>query len=182
MAPRANLTSIHQPGVTLKLCGRCGNVNPTRPGRSCCILCQNAGVRAWAARQDPQAVAKKNRTWRETNKTQYLAQRRSYYEASWLHVVLYQARLRAKRKGIPFDITEGDIEVPEVCPVLGMRLEMAVGAVKDNSPSLDRIDPVLGYVRGNVVVLSHRANRIKSDGTADEHERVAAWLRSRRGD
>lgn len=42
--------------------------------------------------------------------------------------------------------------------------------------SLDRIVPSLGYVPGNVAVISHRANRIKSDATADELRAVADWL------
>lgn len=51
----------------------------------------------------------------------------------------------------------------------------------DTQPTIDRIIPALGYVPGNIVVISHRANRMKSDGTAEEHERIAAWLRGLNG-
>lgn len=48
-----------------------------------------------------------------------------------------------------------------------------------SSPSLDRLRPELGYVRGNICVISNLANRIKSNATsAEELEHVAAWMRS----
>lgn len=32
-------------------------------------------------------------------------------------------------------------------------------------------------VKGNVVVMSYEANRLKNDGTAEEHETIAKWMR-----
>ena len=46
----------------------------------------------------------------------------------------------------------------------------------DESRSLDRIDPQFGYLPGNVELVSQRANRLKGDGTAEEHLRIARWL------
>lgn len=86
------------------------------------------------------------------------------------------ARARAKTKGIPFSITEADIVIPDTCPVLGIKLVQSTGAKTDNSPSLDRIIPDLGYVPGNVVVISLRANRIKNDATVEELGLLYAWL------
>lgn len=69
--------------------------------------------------------------------------------------------------------------VPPCCPVLGIPLVRRKGrGVADHSPTLDRLIPAKGYVRGNVMVISMRANRIKSDATLEELERVAAWLRT----
>ncbi|WP_209021492.1 hypothetical protein, partial [Proteus mirabilis] len=86
-----------------------------------------------------------------------------------------QAKRRAARKGLPFDLTSDDIVVPDFCPALGIPLYRAVGrkAQGPNSPTLDRIEPDLGYVRGNVRVISARANQIKSDATPSELLRVA---------
>jgi len=77
------------------------------------------------------------------------------------------AKNRAKTKGLPFDITPEDIIVPEVCPVFGTKLD---------DPSLDRHIPILGYVKGNVYVMSNRANRLKSNGTFEEFEQVVQYL------
>jgi hypothetical protein len=69
--------------------------------------------------------------------------------------------------------------VPEFCPVLGIRLACNVrGGPCDASPSLDRIRAELGYVTGNIAVISMRANRIKNNGTAAEHEAIARFMRA----
>lgn len=86
----------------------------------------------------------------------------------WERTLLRNARGRAFKKGLNVNIVEADIVIPDVCPVLGLRLEKAVGVMQDNSPSIDRIKPALGYVRGNIRVISQRANRLKCDGTAAE--------------
>jgi hypothetical protein len=94
-------------------------------------------------------------------------------------VLLQGARRRAKLKGLPFDLTAADIHIPELCPALGLRLERNVGgkAQGKRSPTLDRISGRRGYVCGNVIVLSCKANQIKSTATPDELERVAAFVR-----
>lgn len=87
--------------------------------------------------------------------------------------MLSSARSRAKAKGVPFNLTADDIIIPEFCPALHVRLEHGD---KDAAPSLDRIIPSKGYVRGNVIVLSNRANRIKNDATAEELHDLAEFL------
>lgn len=77
---------------------------------------------------------------------------------------------RAKQKGIDFNLNIEDIpEIPLVCPILGISIESSkVFGPLDSSPSLDRINPKKGYVKGNIRIISNRANRIKSDATIDE--------------
>jgi len=82
--------------------------------------------------------------------------------------MLGRAKARAKRKGIEFNISLEDISIPTHCPVLKIPLARANGKMHDNSPSLDRIDCTKGYVRGNIIVISWRANMIKSVGRPDE--------------
>lgn len=82
----------------------------------------------------------------------------------WLH-----ARERAKKKKVKFDLSVSDIPLPsEFCPVLGIKLSRGITTRCDNSPSLDRIIPKLGYVKGNIRVISHRANYLKSNSTIHE--------------
>lgn len=79
-----------------------------------------------------------------------------------------EARSRAKTRGIAFTIEPDDVVVPAKCPVLGIEVACAHGGLKSTSPTLDRIDNTKGYVKGNVIVVSWRANRLKSDATIDE--------------
>ena len=114
-------------------------------------------------------------------------ERRREYERNRYHkkrkyetraILLKSARHRAKQKGVPFDLELEDIVVPEFCPLLNIRLEVGNGRPIPASPTLDRIKPELGYVKGNVIVISHRANCIKSDATLDEIELLCINLRS----
>ena len=75
------------------------------------------------------------------------------------------ARQRAKALGLPCTITEDDFEIPKRCPVLDIEMYVAHGhsGGKDHSPSLDRKDNDLGYVPGNVWVISALANKLKAD-------------------
>lgn len=91
------------------------------------------------------------------------------------HHLLAHAKRRAKAKGIPFDLTLSDIHVPRYCPALGLELRVNEGIVGPDSPSLDRIIPSLGYVKGNVIVVSHLANSIKSYATVQQLLLVASF-------
>lgn len=87
-------------------------------------------------------------------------------------------KANATATGWEWDIAFGDITWAEVCPILGIELDYFAETRQENSVSFDRIDSSKGYVTGNVQVISWRANRIKNDGTPEEHEKIAAYLRS----
>lgn len=86
------------------------------------------------------------------------------------------AKARATKTGVPFNLTPEDITIPHLCPVLGIPLVVGNDKPTDNSPSLDRVMPSLGYVPGNVLVLSNRANRIKNNATVMELRMVAEFF------
>ena len=94
-----------------------------------------------------------------------------------------QAKRRAAALGREFSLTAEHVKnlATDVCPVLGIPLEWKYGHGKTynpSSPSLDRIDNSKGYILGNVAIISNRANRLKSDGTAAEHAAIAAYMQS----
>lgn len=97
------------------------------------------------------------------------------------YVMWGNAKQRARKAGLSFDIKPTDIVTPDVCPCLGMRLERGVGTQQRNSPSLDRINSALGYTKGNVWVISQKANAIKNDATVDELMQVAVQVALRNG-
>lgn len=87
------------------------------------------------------------------------------------------AKLRARKNNIAFDLEVEDIHIPERCPILGCVLEPHTGGKpKPNSPSLDRTDPTLGYIRGNVEVISYRANVLKGDASLEELKALARFM------
>jgi hypothetical protein len=79
----------------------------------------------------------------------------------------YTAKSRAKRKKLDFNIDIEDIQIPQVCPLL------KVDIIR---PSLDRIDNTKGYVKGNVRVVSYKANRIKNNLTIEEIKNLYEYV------
>lgn len=92
--------------------------------------------------------------------------------------LFHAAKRRSKLYDIPFKIELNDIIVPTHCPVLGIPLIMGNKHAHDNSPSLDRIIPELGYIKGNIVVVSHKANTIKNNATIEDLEKVYMFYKS----
>lgn len=89
--------------------------------------------------------------------------------------MLSAAKKTAKLKGLDFNLMVEDVSIPEVCPVLGLTLTRGTGYRSDSSPSLDRVIPSRGYVKGNIVVVSMRANRIKNDATIAELKKITQF-------
>lgn len=92
-------------------------------------------------------------------------------------MMLASAKYRARRDGRLFDLTVDDIVIPEFCPYLGVRLVRGLTLPGPNSLTLDCIIPALGYVKGNILVISQRANRIKNDGTWQDLMAIAIKLK-----
>ena len=89
--------------------------------------------------------------------------------------MLAGAKMRAKQQGVPFSITADDIVIPDVCPVLGIELVLGQERASNSSPSLDKIIPALGYVPGNCLVVSNRANTLKNNATIQELQALASY-------
>lgn len=90
--------------------------------------------------------------------------------------MVYEARKRAKVKGIQCTITPQDIFIPKTCPVLGIPLEAGTGKRYAGSPSLDRVDNNKGYTLDNIKVISHRANALKNDATIEELKAIVKYM------
>lgn len=123
---------------------------------------------------------KQTDAYRVRNKGKLLVSRRDWDSSNPEKAMLQRARGRARDLGVPFDITVDDIVIPEVCPVLGIPLRRS-GTV-DERPSLDRVRNELGYVRGNVNVISYLANRIKNNATIDQLKKVVAYYEQNLGE
>lgn len=125
------------------------------------------------------ACLQDRKTYWKNNRGRFVALRKDEYQRMSQEFRMYRAaRCRALRDGVPFSITPQDIIIPEFCPVFGFRLERAKGKATSASPSLDKIVPSLGYVRGNVWVISNRANTLKHDATVEELETLVVALRN----
>ena len=134
-----------------------------------CKMCKKV-IRAQTYVNAKVRILPKNKKWREANGPYTLWQ---------------SAKRRARQRGAPFTITVEDVKhvwpANNRCPVLDIELRMGSGAgPKSHSPSLDAFLPDLGYVPGNISVVSFLANSVKRDVTDPTVlERVAKWMLSK---
>ena len=116
-------------------------------------------------RADPSAISK-----------QYLRTKK-WQDANPDFKIFQAAKRRAKQLNVPFTITRKDIIIPDKCPALGIPIVCGGSRYSTaNSPSLDRLIPELGYVPGNVTIISHKANTIKSNANPEEILNVYSWV------
>ena len=150
----------------MKICNKCKIEKPIsgfRTKRGTCKECQYLYTKNYFKSEQGIAYRK---NW-QANK------RKTSPETGMLNA----AKARAKAQNVPFNITVEDIVIPERCPVLGIKLEQNVGVSKDTSPTLDKIIPELGYTKGNIAVISKRANTIKNNATVEELQMLIDWLK-----
>ena len=84
-----------------------------------------------------------------------------------------QCMKSARNIGVPFSLTPEDIVIPEKCPVLDIPLEFSKDRKrKDNTPSVDRLIPELGYVSENIRVISWKANQLKNDMSLEQCKKM----------
>lgn len=140
---------------------------------STCLECRRASNRKARKAWTPEQRAKSRDSglrWIEKDRV-----------SAWATMTVNGCRARASAKGIPFDLTkEHLVSISTVrCPALGCDLVYVNTDGRRklyNSASIDRIRPALGYVIGNVVIISSRANAIKSDAQQHEVSAVANWM------
>ena len=122
--------------------------------------------------KNPDKYRERSRNWVANNREETNAKRKAWARENPERTMLLNAKHRAKKKGIPFEISLSDIQIPNQCPITLMPLVLGEGKIKLNSPTLDRIDITKGYVPGNVAVISNRANYNKGDFSIEEIERL----------
>lgn len=143
---------------------------------------QRAAQRKYQAKRRSKAGVKALEASRRNRAAEHAALRlRLKNPEKWLVYALIRAKHRAKKRGLEFNIISSDISLPTHCPVLGIELIYGMGsgtgpAKHSQSPSLDRMDNSIGYVAGNVYVISTRANLLKKDATLEELSRLKDYM------
>lgn len=129
------------------------------------------------------------RNYRNNHKAELLNKRRDYYATRMNNIeireqvndtqrnryprytakrLLRNAQIRALKLGLQCTITLDDIQIPEYCPLLNIKLTTGTKEDYTSSPSLDRIDNSLGYTPSNIRVISSLANTMKSNATREQ--------------
>jgi hypothetical protein len=81
-----------------------------------------------------------------------------------LQRILANAKSSAKKRNIEFSLNIEDIVIPEFCPYLGIKLTITAGeGLLETAATIDRIDNLKGYTKDNIMIISHKANRVKGE-------------------
>lgn len=86
--------------------------------------------------------------------------------------LLKEAKYRAKKRNLLFNLTLDDIQIPPLCPVFNTPLVFKGGP---DAPSVDRIDNTKGYTKDNIIIVSLKANLFKSYATIDELKQLVKF-------
>ncbi len=158
----------------MKTCSKCKieksiddfyNHKSTKDGKSTqCKKCMSEyrQKNAKYAREYAREYVEKNRDWVNKKGRDY----HRYLEVP--RKVLMQCKNRALRKNIPFNLTLEDIFVPEICPLLEVPFIIGTLNNYEYTHSIDRIDNAKGYVKGNIQIISKKANSMKNNATKEE--------------
>ena len=176
----------------LRLCPKCNTLQPLADfddnkkyvnGQSkWCLRCKRTYRKAYKeknAERINQCYELKKEQYRNAkyevyhnNENESREKLRNWYRSNTRNRLFFSAKRRAKVNNLDFNIEKEDVIIPDKCPVLGIKLVVGNKHAHDNSPSIDRIIPGKGYVKGNIIVVSHKANTIKSNATIQEMKKV----------
>jgi hypothetical protein len=115
----------------------------------------------------------------ENNKEDILKRHKiAHWNRDPRELILQRAKIRARIEHLPFNLVKEDIILPKICPVFGFKLIRNRGAktAAYNSYSIDKIVPSLGYIKGNIQILSYKANVMKHNATQKELLLFAKWI------
>lgn len=162
-----------------KICGKCKTIKSLENFHR--NKNYNDGFYYWCktCKQEYDFQRRKTQDYKKIFETEeYKERKRKYYENRKKQnpsILLFNyAKIRARKNNLPFNLEPSDIIIPSHCPILNIPLFMKnydkndTKSFRNNSPSLDRIIPKLGYVKGNVIVMSMKANAMKNNATKDE--------------
>ena len=97
-----------------------------------------------------------------------LKAKRKEMRKNHIKYILNRTKRRAILKGLEFNLSEEDIIIPEICPILEVPIIVGTKDDYEYSPSIDRIDNTKGYIKGNIRIISKKANSMKNSATFQE--------------
>ena len=148
-----------------KICAHCdSDFIPSNSGQKyCSVRCCEKGAE----------IVNKARQYKKEIRIKNAQAAMKWKKENYIKTRLCALKHRALKDNVPFDLTENDFEVPIHCPVFGFEMN---GKTRDTQWSFDRVIPKLGYVKGNVRIISMKANCLKNNATVEDLRKIVAYL------
>ncbi|RWZ86751.1 MAG: hypothetical protein EO766_13170 [Hydrotalea sp. AMD] len=155
----------------------CKKADAVKHYKSWCKSCETVKLRLWR-KSNPdlykqQHIRNKERVnAKKATNPEYAAkllqQKRDNSRKNFISGMLSRAAQRAKKYKVDFDLTKEDIIIPDKCPLLNVPFKLGVKHDYQLSPSIDRIDPLKGYTKDNIKIISTLANTMKNSATKEQ--------------
>lgn len=153
----------------MKVCIKCG----IEKEESCFEKCKT-----WLFRSCKECLKKRRKESVEAHRRKSSSEyQKDYNMRHPERYILSHIKSNAKIKGTEFSLTIEDIVIPEYCPILGVKLSPTGSSKHDlYAPSVDRIDNSKGYIKGNIQIVSRKANIMKNCATNEELLRFSQYF------
>ena len=126
--------------------------------------------------KNKEKIINRSREWYKVNKQRVREEAKLRHRNDIRKTMISNSKQRSKKLNLPHNIELEDLTIPEFCSILGIQLKVGDDSSKPYSPSLDRIDSGLGYIKGNIQIISHLANTMKSSATPEQLIKFADWI------
>lgn len=143
-----------------------------------CKECDKDFNSIWRGPKEFCSVGCSRKHWNKNNRSKRRTTRDRWAINNPKKDLIASLKHRSQKKSLEFNLTAEDIsDNPSVCPVLGIPILRFQGLNSHSSPSVDRMDNNKGYIKGNIRIISKRANSLKSNATLEELELILADAR-----
>lgn len=127
------------------------------------------GKKWYQAHKNDPGFKERAKKYRETHREEINIKSAKWKEANSQKHLWSSAKYRATKKGLEFNLDVSDIIIPKFCPYLETELTSdKLRGHLDTHMSVDRIDSSKGYIKGNIEIISYKANAMKQDATKEQ--------------
>lgn len=166
-----------------KLCNACGREKTRAEFSKDLSAADGLSTQCKQCRSDKQKQRRNSPETRQDTLLRYRNYRKKYRGEKRGFYLVKEARARAKKMGLSFDLDDFKIQIQQrvdngICEMTGMRFNLEGGRTWD-SPSLDRIDSTKGYEITNVRVVILAVNIMMSNWGQEKVLEVARALQEK---
>jgi hypothetical protein len=159
--------------VEVKVCKRHKHERYLKYCRSC-----HAEAERLRRAKTPFAIrTAKGRAYYEAN-AKRISTMRSARRETHLTAKFNELKTAATARGWPFSLEPEFFVIlydEDTCPICELPF-VPRGEDRDRWPSIDRLNPVIGYTNENAVKICYGCNRKKNDSTPEQLRRIADWI------
>jgi hypothetical protein len=144
---------------------------PNRGRSYICIDCTRTRNGEFHHKHKDEILSKwkiKRDNFTEEKKAEIAIKHKEWSKRTVQNRLLSRAKDRSRKLGLDCNLELEDIIIPKECPLLNTPFQYGSQKDKWRTYSIDRIDNSLGYIKGNIQIISYLANTMKSSASKEQ--------------